>query len=103
MIIFDGKIDGKAEAFFWKKARKLTITVMYITLCVLLPGILVFAVKSRNWIPIVGYGTLFILIPLITFIPKSDKEKASLLPTKIYTEDEFISCVVGGGGGISQN
>lgn len=95
MIEFVGQVNGQAEAFFWKRARRLAIIIFYISLLILLPVVIFFAVITQYWALMIGYAILFVLVPLITLIPKTKKEKQQLLPRRIYTEDEYIVAVVG--------
>lgn len=95
MIEFDGYISGAAEQYFWNKARKLTQTILIASVLVFLPIIGLIAIKTKYWLLLVFYCTLFVWIPLLARIPKSKKEKLALLPKKIFTEDEYITVVAG--------
>ena len=96
MIEFDGYISGAAEQYFWSKARKLTQTILIASILIFLPLIILVAVKTGYWLLLIFYCTLFVSIPLLTYIPKSKKEKLTLLPKKIFTEDEYITVLTGG-------
>ena len=39
------------------------------------------------------YCALFVVIPLLTHIPKSKKGKKSIIPKRIYTDEDSIVCV----------
>lgn len=95
MIEFEGYISGLAEQFFWKKARKLSQNILFVSILVFLPIFILVAVKSHNWLLLGGYCTLFLWVPLLACIPKSKKEKLALLPKRVYTEDEYIISIAG--------
>lgn len=93
MIEFDGYIFGAAEKRFWARSRNLAQNVLLFAVLVLLPMVFRFAERVGSWVWIAGYCSLFLIIPLLLRIPKSEKEKRTLLPKKIYVEDEYIVCV----------
>ena len=93
MIEFDGYIFGAAEKRFWARSRNIAQAVLLMGVLAILPAVISFAEKVGVWVWIAGYCSLFLLIPLLLRIPKSEKEKRTLLPKKIYVEDEYIVCV----------
>ena len=93
MIEFDGYIFGAAEKRFWARSRNIAQAVLLMGVLAILPAVISFAEKVGGWVWIAGYCSLFLLIPLLLRIPKSEKEKRTLLPKKIYVEDEYIVCV----------
>ena len=93
MIEFDGYIFGAAEKHFFARSRNLAQNVLLFAVLALLPAVIRFAGKVGSWGWIAGYCSLFLLIPLLLRIPKSEKEKLTLIPRKIYVEDEYIVCI----------
>lgn len=93
MIEFNGYITGKAEQFFFKKGRKIAVKIMLLAeTCIFFPLIL-FAVRGAQWDLLILFGAMYVLLPLTFFIPKTKKEKRALLPKRIYTDGESITCV----------
>ena len=93
MIKFDGHLTGRAEKHFHKRARELGQKIILLAELFLLPVAIYISWGLRSWQVIVGYLLLFGFIFLLTFIPKSAKEKKAWLPKRINVEDEYISCV----------
>lgn len=96
MVEFRGYITGAAEQHFWRRARKLGVTIMYVSLLLFLPIMVILAISFKNWIILGGYGLMYILIPLAALIPQSKKDKLRVMPHHIYTEDGYIVTIVGG-------
>ena len=93
MIEFSGYINGVAEQYFHNKGRKLGNSILLIPLLLFLPGVVVTAIRMQFWQMIVGYCLIITIIPLLTLIPKSKKERLSITPKKIFTEDDCIICI----------
>ena len=93
MIEFNGYISGNAEKYFWEKSRKMVQKIFMVSMLLLFPIIIYAAVKTSMYGIITGYVILIVLVQLCTYIPKGQKEKKSLTPKLIYTEDEYIVCV----------
>ena len=82
MIEFDGYIFGAAEKRFWARSRNIAQNVLIFAVLVLLPMVFRFAERAGSWVWLAGYCSLFLIIPLLLRIPKSEKEKRTLLPKK---------------------
>ena len=93
MIEFNGYLTGAAEAYFHKRTKAFGRKIIIASLLILFPGILVTGIKMHAKALIWGYCTLFVAIPLLTLIPKSKKERISITPKRIFTEDDCIICV----------
>ena len=103
MIEFDGYISGASERYMWKKARRFGIIITYIAMTIFLPFIvyLYFELKSTFGFGtleiILGYFSLYLLVPLISLIPKSKKEKARFNTCNVFTDKEYIVARLGNG------
>jgi len=93
MIEFRGYISGAAEKRFHNKARNFGQYIMIASVSLFLPSVIHFVLKTRNWLLLGLYCTLFLIIPLLAHIPQSRKERASIIPKRIYTEEDTIVCV----------
>lgn len=93
MIEFNGYLNGAAEEYFHKKTRILGRNILLMGVLILLPAIISFGIKINSWSLILGYCSLFLVIPILTMIPKGNKEKISITPKKIFTEDGYIICI----------
>ena len=93
MIIFEGRIDGKAEKHFFKRGRTIGHIILSFAFASLLPIVFWIWFGTGKGIVFWGYCIVVVIAFLTTFIPKSKKEKFEYIPTKIYVEDEFIVCV----------
>ncbi len=92
MIAFNGYISGDAEKYFWRRARALGQKILAVAWAILLPVFVLIAIKEGQWFLLLTYCIMAIVIYLLTYIPQSKKEKKSLTPKRIYTEDEYIVC-----------
>lgn len=90
MIEFNGYISGEAEKYYWKKSRRIGIKILICALLLLLPPFIIIARATQNWFILIGYCSLFVILPLAAFIPKSKKERKSLTPKRIVTDSDYI-------------
>lgn len=93
MIEFRGYISGAAEKHFHNKARDFGQYILLAILIVFLPSIMYIAFRTKNWLMLGLYCTLFVILPLLTHIPQSKKGKKSIIPKRIYTDEDSIVCV----------
>ncbi len=92
MVEFTGYISGTARKYFVRKTRNFAKKLLIVSTWILLPFIGVLSYGRGDWKMLVIYAALMIILPVLTYIPKSEKEILSLLPKRIYTEDEYIIC-----------
>ena len=103
MIEFKGYISGEAEKYYWKRARSFGIVILYIALTCVLPIILLsyYGIKKQLGIDVlelpIFYSILYVIVPLLTLIPKSNSEKKKLTPCKVFTDEEYLVLVLGDG------
>lgn len=90
---FRGYISGDAASHFWKASRKIGFFSLFFAICLLTPVIVVISVALRDWRILTAFVIIALLILLAVYIPKSQKEKQTLLPKRIYIEDEYIVAV----------
>lgn len=90
MIEFNGYISGETEKYFWKVSRRYFQKLVIFAFVVLLPPFIIAAIKTQNIIVPVAYCIFFIWCFIVTFIPKSKKERKSLIPKKIVTDNDYI-------------
>lgn len=95
MIEFNGYISGESEKYYWKNSRRIGIKILICTLLLLLPPFITIARITQEWFILIGYCSLFVILPLAAFIPKSKKEQKLLLPKKIATDGEYIVSLSG--------
>ena len=93
MIEFRGYISGAAEKRFPNKARHFGQYIMIASVSLFLPSVIHFSLQTKNWLLLVLYCILFFVIPLSARIPQSKKQRASIIPKRIYTEEDTIVCV----------
>lgn len=93
MIEFNGYISGAAEKRFFKKSRDLGQNLMLASVLIFLPTVIQSGIRMRSWLLIGLYCSLFVIIPLLARIPKSQTEKKAILPKRIFTEGESIVCI----------
>lgn len=92
MIEFTGQISGKADKFYWKKVREFGVLVVYIPVAFILAVVLLMSINSGDWTVFPIVLGICVLCPPVLFLPRGKKEKQQTLPTRIYTEDEYIIC-----------
>lgn len=63
------------------------------SVAIFLPSIIYFSLQTKNWLLLALYCILFLVIPLSARIPQSKKQRASIIPKRIYTEEDAIVCV----------
>ncbi len=93
MIEFDGYIMGSAEKYFFKKIKRLSLKLIYGSLLLPLPGVIILSLQYNFWVLLGVYSSMFITAPLCFCFPKSKKEKKAIKPKRIFTEDEYIIAV----------
>jgi len=96
MIEFNGYLSGEAEHRFFQKTRNLGQGLLLASLLLFLPPIISIGIKSKNWLLIAMYCAMFVVIPLLAHIPKTQKEKNKISPKRIYTDGEAITCIAEG-------
>ena len=92
MIEFNGTITGRAEKFLWKKSRKLGLGILAVSFSLIFIPVLIICINTDYWDLMIGFSALCASTFLLTFIPKTKKEKEKLLPNKIFTDVEYIVC-----------
>ena len=90
MIEFNGYLTGKAEKYFKKRSRIIALKIVIYAILMFLPVIIISTMYTGLYAILGGYFAIIIALPLILFIPKSKKEQLSMLPKRIYVEDEHI-------------
>ena len=96
MIEFYGSISGAAEKHMLKKERVLGIKIGYITITLMLPLIIFIAYGLKisfnveMWYILVPYCLFYGIIPLITLIPNTKKERERFNKLRVFTDDEYI-------------
>jgi hypothetical protein len=93
MIEFDGYIFGAAEKQFHEKNRVFGQTVLICSMLLFLPIIITLAIRIHSWLLLCLYCAFIAIMPLLTHIPKSKKEKLSITPKRIFIEGDYIVCV----------
>lgn len=93
MIEFSGRLSGAAEKRFWNRAAVSAQNMMLISAGVVLTPIVIFCIRAQMWAFIWGCIAFAALLPLLARIPKSKKERMSMTPKRIYTEDGQIICI----------
>ena len=93
MIEFKGYISGAAEKHFHKKVINFGQNIALAGVFVFLPLFIRISLRTKDWLTLGFYCTLFLIIPLLARIPKSRKEKAAITPKRIYIEEDTIVCV----------
>ena len=87
---FNGYLTGKAEKFLHKKDLAFGRNCYIFALLFFLPLVVYFFLKTQSLPIIIGYCVLIGIVPLMKFIPQSEKEKRQLTPYLIYVEDGYI-------------
>ena len=90
MIEFNGYISGEAEKYFWKNSKKIFQKIILCTFLLLAPPCVIIPARTQFWILPMIYCSLFVFVMLLTFLPKSKKERKSMVPKRIFTDGEFI-------------
>ncbi len=97
MIEFNGHITGTAEKRFYENCVNFGQNIMLASIIIFLPMIIFITLGTKNWVILVGYCSLFIIIPLILRIPKSKKERQKMNPKKITIQDGVMIAINGYG------
>lgn len=92
MIIFDGYLSGSAEKWLHKKNKEFGRNVFLVAVLLFLPIILFFGIETQKWIIIVLYSLLFVIVPLLSIIPQSKKERKMVTPYKIIIDETTLTC-----------
>lgn len=90
MIVFEGLITDSAEKHFWKEYRKNGFIVLGIGMLFLFPVFLIATLYIKSWLIPIIFISGMVFAFLVMFLPKTKKEKARMLPKKIYIRDELI-------------
>lgn len=93
MIEFRGYLNGAAEKHFHKMGRSLGRTFLLVAVLFFFPVIINIGVRTDNWKLIIAYSSLFAIVPLLSLIPQSRKERKAVTPKRIFTEDDYIICI----------
>lgn len=93
MIEFSGRLSGAAEKKFWNKATVSIQNTMLLSSVLVLAPIILFCVSAHYWTFAWASLAFIALIPLLARIPQSPKERMSMTPKRIYTEDDQIICI----------
>ena len=93
MIAFDGYISGKAKNFYRKKSRRMGRNIFFFSMGIFSPAIIVLAINFESWVVIIGYISLFAIVPLLFMIPQGEKADRAMTPKRIYTDGEYIVCI----------
>ena len=93
MVNFDGYLTGSAEQHFHKRSRILGQGILLLSIILITPGILRFAIRSNDWTVVTLFVGVSICVMLLPLIPKSKKERKAITPKRIVVEDEYIVCV----------
>ena len=93
MIGFDGYISGEAKKFYRKKSRRMGRNIFFISMGIFSPAIIALAINLKNWVILIGYISLFAIVPLLFMIPQGQKTDREMTPKRIYTDGEYIVCL----------
>ena len=92
MIKFEGVLSGEAEKRFLEKTAAYERNLIFFGLAFAYPLVIFMAVQFEAMTLAVMYLFLFLLVFLLTKIPKSQKEKMSILPKTIVINQEYLTC-----------
>ncbi len=93
MIEFKGYISGAAEKYFFALSRKIVIKIFLVSEVLVLLPIAFLGIKHGYWPALIFCAVGFVGIPLLTYIPMTKKNKLGILPQRIYTDSESITCI----------
>ena len=90
MIEFTGYLSGEAVKGFWRRSRKIGMSIVITTFVVFIPIIFSLAAAFASWGVLVGYGILCFVTFTFLLWPKSEKFMRQGMPKRIYTDIEYI-------------
>ena len=94
MIVFEGRIKDEAFDRFLEKTR--TYEQNLLLFAFTLAFLLMLPVALSIQAPMIVFGGYPIIVGVILIgvrVPKSEKEKNTITPKKIYIEDDVVVCV----------
>ena len=92
MIEFKGCITGNAAKYFWKASRSILRNVILGVIFILFPVVLVITIMAGDFRILIAYALLSASMLIMLVIPRSEKEKSSWFPKRIFTDEEYIVC-----------
>lgn len=93
MIEFNGYLTGSAEKHFFKRTKTLARNLMFGSVLLLLPAIIVFSFYLNLHILFKIYVVIIMVLSLFLLIPQSKKTKKEITPKRIFVDGESIVCV----------
>lgn len=91
MIKFHGKLNEKTLAFGWNNSKKIATKFLFAAFLILSPFPMILAFNIDNWSVIIGFAAIPIVCALLFLIvPREKKHPSRVLPTIIFTEEEYI-------------
>ena len=93
MVEFRGYITGAAKKRFMQKSRNMALGILLFALFAILPTIIIIGVRIHSWQMIVGYCSMFVILPVAAFIPQGKKAELAITPKRIYIQEDHIICV----------
>lgn len=97
MVEFKGMLSGSAEKRFFQKIRNFEQNVYLVVITLFFPVLAYFGYFTGVWQIIPAYCLFYVMIPLLARIPKTKKERSTMMPQKICVEDGKMYAVTGRG------
>ena len=93
MIEFSGYLTGKARQHFIKKSKQLGQRIIAIGCAFMFLPVLSFSIAAKSIVIAGLYLGIVLLFLFLTFIPYSDKKIKSILPNRIFLQEDCIVCI----------
>lgn len=95
MIEFNGYITDSAEKRFHYNNRIMGMRLGIVAWLLVVPSIIVWGVKTQNWLMVGLCGATFFVLPTFVLIPQGKNEKKATIPNNIVINESFIVCKTG--------
>lgn len=103
MFEFKGTISPEVEKHVWKQEILLGVFLLYIGTTLFLPIIVLISIGLKEafecemWEVILPYCSLYVIIPLISLIPRSKKDKKQYSIQNVFSDGEYVVAIQGNG------
>lgn len=92
MIEFNGYLTGSAEKQYWKNVRKFAYKILLFVIIGMIPVSVYISLIFGFWQISIMVGILLFLLLFLFLLPKT-KNKNTMLPKRIFTDGEMITCI----------
>ena len=90
MFEFSGELTGSAYKYFKKRMLKLEVGVLTFSFGTMFMLLLLISITTGYWPATIAWLTFYLLLLIILVAFPRKKEKSEVMPTKIFSDVEYI-------------